>query len=165
MTDKKQEMADILKFGIKTEIEGQNFYSKMAQKVAHGETKKRIQQMAADEMVHERRLRELYEKVIGGDPDQLPKEGMDIFQQAFGDRDLTEDDKFKFIDLAMEAELDAARRYKKGEEAAEAPEVRKVFAELVAEEDGHYNMLMAEKEALRGNIDWFSFGDQAMMEE
>lgn len=165
MTDAKQAMAEILKVGIKTEIEGQNFYSKMAQHITNAETKKRVQQMAADEVIHEKRLRELYDKVIGGDPSDLPREGMDIFSQAFGDRKLTEDDKFKFIDLAMEAELDAARRYKKGEDAAEDPEVRKVFTELVAEEDGHYNMLMAEKESLRGNIDWFSFGDQAMMEE
>ncbi|MFH2056376.1 MAG: ferritin family protein [bacterium] len=165
MTDAKQEMADILKVGIKTEIEGQNFYSRMAQKISHPETKKRVQQMAADEVVHERRLRELYDKVIGGDPADLPKTGLDIYQQAFGERDLTEADKFKFIDLAMEAELDAARRYKKGEQATDDPAVAKVFAELVAEEDGHYNMLIAEKEALRGNIDWFSFGEQAMMEE
>jgi rubrerythrin len=165
MTDAKQEMAEILKVGIKTEIEGQNFYSKMAQQIKHPETKKKVQQMAADEVTHERRLRELYEKIVGGDATDLPTEGLDVFQQSFGDSDMTEADKFKFIDLAMEAELDAARRYKKGEQATDDPAVAKVFAELVAEEDGHYNMLLAEKESLRGNIDWFSYGDQAMMEE
>jgi rubrerythrin len=165
MSDPKKEMAEILKIGIKTEIEGQNFYTKMAQNIENPEIKKRIQMMAADEMVHEKRLRELYDKIIGGDPESLPKEGLDIFKSVFGDKKLEERDKFKFIDLAMDSELKSARLYKDGEDKADDPGVRKVFSELVAQEDGHYNMLMAEKEALRGHINWFSYDGQSMMED
>lgn len=165
MSDAKKEMAEILKVGIKTEIEGQNFYAKMAQYIENPDIKKRVQTMAADEVVHEKRLRDLYDKLIGGTPDALPKEGLDIFKSVFGDRKLEERDKFKFIDLAMDSELKSAKLYKEGEAKADDAQVRNVFTELVAEEDGHYNMLMAEKESLRGNIDWFSYDGQAMMEE
>lgn len=165
MSDPKQEMAEILKIGIKTEIEGQNFYMRMAQMIENPEIKKRVQMMAADEVIHEKRLRDLYSKMIGGDAGQLPKEGADIFKSVFGDRKLDERDKFEFLDLAIESELKAAKLYKDGEQKSDDPAVRKVFAELVAEEDGHYNMLMAEKESLRGNIDWFSYDGQSMMEE
>jgi rubrerythrin len=165
MSDPKQEMADILKIGIKTEIEGQNFYTRMAQYIENPEIKKRVQNMAADEVVHEKRLRDLYEKLVGGSPEELPKEGLDIFKSVFGDRKLEERDKFKFIDLAMDSELKAAKLYKEGEAKAGDPGIRRVFAELVAEEDGHYNMLMAEKEALRGNVSWFSYDGQSLMEE
>lgn len=165
MSDSKTEMAEILKIGIKTEIEGQNFYTKMAQYIENPDIKKRVQTMAADEMVHEKRLRDLFAKMIGGDPESLPREGLDIFGSVFGDKKLEERDKFKFIDLAMDSELKAARLYKDGEDKSDDPAIRKVFSELVAEEDGHYNMLMAEKEALRGNISWFSYDGQSMMEE
>lgn len=165
MSDSKQEMAEILKVGIKTEIEGQNFYTTMAQKIKNPDVKKKVEMMAADEVIHEQRLRELYDKLIGGDTGQLPKHGMNIFKDVFGDREMSEEDKFKFIDLAMESELKAAKLYKEGEDKASDAAVRNVFAELVAEEDGHYNMLAAEREALRGNVAWFSFDGQSMMEE
>ena len=41
----------------------------------------------------------------------------------------------------------------------------KDVAELVAEEDSHYELLAAERESLRGHTDWFSYDGSAMMEE
>lgn len=67
--------------------------------------------------------------------------------------------------MAIEAELQSARFYKQGEDKATDPAMRKVFAELVAEEDAHYNTLVAEREGLRGNIHWFTYDGSAMLED
>lgn len=165
MSDPKQEIAEIIKFGIKTEIEGQNFYTTLAHKIVHPDARKKIEQLAQDEINHERRLRALYVKCVGSEATDLPHQGLGIFKDAFGNRPLAEKDKFRLIEMAMEAERLSARHYKSGEDKAGDPEIRAVFAELVAEEDSHYALLAAERESLRGNTDWFSYDGSAMMEE
>jgi rubrerythrin len=165
MTELTREIEDIIKVGIKTEIEGQYFYSTLAQQVKNPEAKKKIEQLALDEVSHERRLRELYKLHVGKEVADLPAQGLAIFQNAFGDRPLAEADKFRLIELAMEAERFTARHYKAGEVKAQDPKVRMVFSELVAEEDGHYDMLAAEREALRGNINWFAYEGSQMLED
>lgn len=159
------DIAGIIKFGIKTEIEGQNFYSTLAKHIVNPDARKKIEQLASDETNHERRLRKLYEQFVGGVATDLPEKGLGIFKDAFGEKPPNEADKFRLIKLAMEAELQSAKFYKAGEEKSSEPGLRAVFAELVAEEDGHYQLLAAERESLRGNVDWFSYDGSAMMEE
>lgn len=165
MSDVNKQVEDIIKIGIKTEIEGQHFYSALAQKITNADARKKIESLALDEVNHERTLRALYKKFVGKDVSDLPAEGLAIFKDAFGDRPLAEADKFRLIELAMEAERLTAKHYKDGEAKATDAQIRKVFAELTAEEDGHYDMLAAEREALRGNINWFSYEGTSMMEE
>ena len=165
MADPKKEIADILKFGIKTEIEGQNFYSTLASKIVHADARKKIEQLASDEISHERRLRKLYSEFVGGEATDLPAQGLAIFKDAFGDKPLAEKDKFRLLELAMEAERLSAKFYKDGENKAISRDMRLVFAELVAEEDSHYALLASERASLRGEVDWFSFDGSAMMEE
>jgi rubrerythrin len=165
MPDSKQEIAHIIAFGIKTEIEGQNFYSTLAKKIVNPDARKKIEQLAADEVNHERRLRNLYVKCLGSEATELPAQGLGIFKDAFGDKPLSGKDTFRLIELAMEAERLSAKHYKSGEDKASDREIREVFAELVAEEDSHYALLAAERESLRGHTDWFSYDGSAMMEE
>lgn len=165
MTDMNKQVEDIIKIGIKTEIEGQHFYSTLAQKIQNPDARKKIEALAIDEVNHERTLRALYKKFVGKDVSELPAEGLAIFKNAFGDGPLAEADKFRLIELAMEAERLTAKHYADGEAKATDASIREVFAELTAEEDGHYDMLAAERESLRGNINWFSYGDSSMMEE
>lgn len=165
MKQTTEELARVLKLGIKTEIDGQIFYSGLAQQVVYLDARKKLERLAADEAIHEKRLRALYSAHIGGDATDLPEHGLAVLKQAFGDKPLAEADKFKLLDMAIDAELRTARFYRAEEEKSVNAEIRAVFAELVVEEDGHYNLLMAERESLRGNISWFSFGDSAMMEE
>ncbi len=165
MTEFAKDIEDIIKIGIKTEIEGQYFYSTLAQQVKNPDAKKKIEQLAMDEVSHERRLRELYKVHVGKEVGDLPAQGLAIFKDAFGDRPLAEADKFRLIELAMEAERLTAKHYKNGEGKARDPKVRAVFTELVAEEDGHYDMLAAEREALRGNINWFAYEGSQMLED
>lgn len=165
MTDVNKQLEAIIKIGIKTEIEGQHFYSTLAQQVKNPDARKKIEMLAMDEVNHERTLRTLYKKFVGKDVTDLPAEGLAIFKNAFGDGPLAEADKFRLIELAMEAERLTAKHYKDGEAKASDAQIRQVFAELTAEEDGHYDMLAAERESLRGNINWFDYEGSSMMED
>ncbi len=124
MPDTKKEIAEIIKFGIKTEIEGQNFYSTLAQKIVHPDARKKIEQLAADEANHERRLRKLHDRFVGTEVTDLPEKGLGIFKDAFGDKPLADKDTMRLIALAMEAERLSAKHYKMGEDKAADLSVR-----------------------------------------
>ena len=98
MTDVKKQVEDIIKIGIKTESEGQHFYSTLAQKIQNPDARKKIETLAIDEVNHERTLRALYKKLVGTDVSELPAEGLAIFKNAFGDGPLAEADIFGLIE-------------------------------------------------------------------
>ena len=68
----------------------------------------------------------------------------------------------EFINLAIEAELAATNYYQKHMESIEDQDLKNIFNRLADEEHTHYELLMAEREALSGNYNWFGYGDAPM---
>ena len=73
--------------------------------------------------------------------------------------------EIEFLTLAIEAELATMKFYKESAAAEENKELKEILNNLSEEENSHYEILMAEKEALAGNYFWFSAGDTAPMED
>jgi rubrerythrin len=71
----------------------------------------------------------------------------------------------EYISLAIETELAATRFYKEGKEAIGEKEFAEILHQLSEEENSHYEILMAEKEAMAGNYHWFSSDFGAPMED
>ncbi len=65
----------------------------------------------------------------------------------------------------MEAELDAVKFYKEGGEIMEDVNFKKIMLAMAEEENSHYEILMAEREALSGNYFWFSADGTSPMED
>ena len=159
-------LEDILGLAVKTEIQGRIFYSKLSEKVTHPEVKKRIISLAEDEKRHEKIMADLYRKMLGKEPKDLPEKGIPDIVGAISAMTVNDRSQLlQVLDMAIEAELVAARFYQRGATLAQDPKTRNIFEQLEKEEDGHYNFLVAEKSALSGDLYWFSMGESSMMEE
>lgn len=166
MEIEKLTIEDILGMAVRTEIQGRKFYLELSEKVTNPEVKKKIVSLADDEKRHERIVVDFYRKILGKEPRDLPDKGVPDIVNAIRSMNLTEKtDLLKLLDMAMEAELLSAKFYARGARITDDSKTRETFEELAAEEDGHYNMLMAEKSALSGDLYWFSREDPTIMEE
>ena len=166
MDIEKLTIEEVLGMAVKTEIQGRKFYLMLSEKVTNPEVKSKVISLAKDEERHEAMIRALYKEILGKEPDNLPEKGIPDIVAAIKSMDITEKTELlRLLDMAIEAELLAAKFYDRGAKLTSDSKTKKLFTELAAEEDGHYNMLVAEKAAISGGHYWFSAGDSAMMEE
>jgi rubrerythrin len=166
MEIEKLTMEEVLGMAVRTEIQGRKFYLELSEKVTNPNVKKKIISLAEDEKRHERIVCDFYRQILGKEPQNLPDKGVPDIVKAIRSMNINEKtDLMRILDMAIEAELLAAKFYDRGAKLTEDLKTSRVFEELAAEEDGHYNMLVAEKSALSGDLYWFSREDPNIMEE
>jgi rubrerythrin len=166
MEIEKLTIEDILGMAVRTEIQGRKFYLKLAEQVTNSEVKSKIVSLADDEKRHERIIVDLYRQILGKEPRDLPDKGVPDILSAIQSMNIKEKTELlQLLDMAIEAELISAKFYARGARITDDSKTVKVFEQLAEEEDGHYNMLMAEKSALSGDLYWFSREDPTVMEE
>lgn len=165
MTRDKQQIAEILKKAIKGEEDGYYFYNLLAEKATNPQAKIKLENLRDDEIRHKETLYAIYEKYIGGEIGELPPKGINALAEVFRKGHL-EDRKteMEFINLAIEAELAATKYYQEERDLIDDDEFKKIFDQLAEEEHSHYELLMAEKEAMSGNYFWFGLDDSSPME-
>jgi rubrerythrin len=165
MTEDKNKVAEVLKVAIKGEEDGYFFYNLLAEKATNKEAKRKLEGLRDDESRHKATLIEMYRKYVGGEVGDLPVKGLtalaEVFQKGQLEGRKTEMD---FISLAIEAELAATNYYQQEKELVNDDFFRNIFDQLAEEEHRHYELLMAEKEALSGNYFWFQYGDTSPQE-
>lgn len=161
----KEHVAELLKKAIKGEEDGYKFYNLLAEKSANKEAKRKLEALRDDEIRHRETLVGLFHRHIGPEIGELPPKGINALAEVFRKGHL-EDRKteMEFLNLAIEAELAATKYYQQERELIDDPEFRAIFDALAEEEHGHYELLMAEKEALSGNYFWFEYGDTTPLE-
>ena len=165
MTDAKGKVAEALKIAIKGEEDGYYFYNLLAEKTENPDAKRKLESLRDDESRHKTTLVEMYQKHVGGEIGELPAKGLvpltEVFRKAHADQMKSE---MEFINLAIEAELAATKYYQEKRELIDDAVFRDIFDQLAEEEHRHYELLMAEKEALSGNYFWFGYGDESPQE-
>ncbi len=158
--------ADLLKHAIKGEEDGFKYYDLLSQAATNPTAKKRLEGLRDDENRHKAILTKLYQEHVGGEIGPLPEKGIGALAQVFEKGRLRRlKSEMEYINLAIEAELATAKYYKSGMETAAGSEFKEILHQLVEEEDSHYEILMAEREALSGNYFWFATEDSAPMED
>jgi rubrerythrin len=166
MEIEKLTIEEILGMAVKTEIMGQKFYLELSGKVTNPEVKKKIVSLAADEKRHERIVSDFYRQILGKEPQNLPEKGVPDILKAIRSVDVTDKTQLlELLDMAIEAEALSAKFYARGAKLTSDSRTTRTFEQLAAEEDGHFDLLMAEKSALAGDLYWFSIGDTGVMEE
>lgn len=162
----KAELAEVLKTAIRAEEDGFRFYDLLVEKADNDDARRKLKRLRDDEMQHKKVLYEMYADLIGGEIGSLPKRGLSVLSEVFRKgqmRNLKTEQEY--INLAIEAELAATRYYQDKLQACDDPAFRRVFDRLAAEEHGHYELLMAERESISGNYHWFSYGEGAPLED
>ncbi len=156
----------LLKEAVKSEIDGQRFYNYLAEKATNVDARRKLTNLAEDEVRHEKALRSIYKKIYGDELTEVPAKGVGVLSAFFdnpeGREDMTE---MQYIELAILAELAATKYYKEEAKDATDEEFKKIFEGMAAEEFSHFELLQAEKDALSGNYSWFSYDESSPMEE
>jgi rubrerythrin len=166
MKEDTTQAQELLKRAVKSEIDGQRFYKFLAEKTTNADAKRKLINLADDEVRHEKALRNMYQNIYNEELTELPEKGVGVLSEFFANPKRREDlSEVQYIDMAIEAELAATQYYKEESERAETDQFRKIFEGMAAEEFNHYELLQAEKAALGGNYYWFSFGDTSPMED
>jgi len=161
-----KDKALLLKSAIKSEIDGFTFYDLLSKQAVNEDAKRRLENLRNDEARHRATLVEIYKKEVGGEVGALPEEGVGPLQKAFVDGKLKKfNSEVEYINLAIDAELDAVKFYKEGANIIEDENFKKILIEMAEEENSHYEILMAEREALSGNYFWFSADGSSPMED
>ena len=165
MSETKDKVAEVLRIAIKGEEDGYFFYNLLAEKATNKEAKRKLQGLRDDEGRHKETLIEMYRKYVGGEVGELPAKGLTALAEVFRKGQLEErKTEMDFISLAIEAELAATNYYQQEKELVKDDFFRNIFDQLADEEHLHYELLMAEKEALSGNYFWFQYDDTSPQE-
>jgi rubrerythrin len=161
-----KDKAALLKNAIKGEEDGIAFYDLLADRAVNPEARRRLEQLRDDEKRHKSILINLYRKHVGGEVGPLPTQGTGPLAQAFDKGKLKIfKSEMEYINLAIETEIAVSRFYKEATATLGEKDFIQVLLQLSEEENSHYEILMAEREAMAGNYHWFSSDFGAPMED
>lgn len=160
MTKSKEQIAEVLKRAMKGEEDGYYFYNLLAEKSTNPDAKRKLEGLRDDEIRHKATLVEIFTKHVGGEIGELPEKGLSALSEVFKKGHAMElKSEMEFINLAIEAELAATKYYKEERDLIDDETFRNIFDTMADEEHHHYELLMAEREALTGNHYWFGYGN------
>lgn len=151
---------EALSVAIYNEQSAFDFYTRLSDVIKNQSGKEKFKFLAADEKRHRELLENHHKKVTGGkqfpfDPNRVKKIQVDI-------RDNTT--ASEALDIGIKAEKEAYEFYSKSTAEAKDRQAKKMFLMLAEQEDRHYNILTAEKQALMGQFYWFSLDTPGIME-
>ncbi len=151
---------EALSIAIYNEESALDFYTRLSEVITNQSGKEKFRLLASDERRH-RELLENYDKKLT-DGEDFPFDPTKVRRIKVGVRDNTT--AFEALDLGIKAEKEAYQFYIKSSEEAKDPEAKRMFLMLAEQEDRHYNILTAEKQALTGQFYWFSLDTPGIME-
>jgi rubrerythrin len=151
---------EALSLAIYNEQSAFDFYTKLSETIKNESGREKFKFLASDEKRHRELLEGHHQKITGGrqfpfDPDKVKTIKVDI-------RDNTT--ASEALDIGIKAEKEAYEFYSKSAEETKDPDAKKMFLMLAEQEDRHYNLLTAEKQALTDQFYWFSLDTPGMME-
>ena len=152
---------EILEMGIYNEVSARDFYLSMSKKMKDASGKKKFELLADDEKRHREILEDWYRKESGGKGFALNDKKVKRITIEVKDQTSA----FEAIDLVLEAERQAYLFYSEAAKRAKDEKARETFLKLAEEEDGHYQKLSAERNALAGGFYWFGLDQAAPLED
>lgn len=134
---------------IKREIEGREFYLALSKKVKNPLVRRKILNLAEDELEHRETLSRLYWAQTGTEPGDLASLGITVEVPDLENMTLTD-----LLEMAMRTEKEASETYRKMANEA-ADERSAAFLEYLSEfEENHYETLAAELARVKKNPGW-----------
>jgi len=157
----KPEMSvlEALSLAIYNEQSAFDFYTDLSLVIKNESGKEKFKFLASDEKRHRRLLEDYYKKTTHKafpfDPNQVKKIQVEV-------RDNTS--ASEALDIGIKAEKEAYEFYNNSAKTTSDSDAKKMFLMLAEQEDRHFNILMAEKQALIDQFYWFSLDTPGIME-
>lgn len=150
---------DALALAIYNEQFAFDFYTNLSKTIKNESGKEKFKFLASDEKRHRQLLEDYYKKITRQafpfDPQKVKKVQVEV-------RDNTS--ASEALDIGIKAEKEAFEFYNKSAKTTSDPDAKKMFLMLAEQEDRHFNILMAEKQALIDQFYWFSLDTPGIME-
>jgi rubrerythrin len=140
---------EVLRQAIQSEVETRVFYQKMAERTASEEVRKRMLQLADEELVHRAKLERKYRDVIGTPP---PPPGLVAIELG---SDIFDLDMAHALKQALERERDSESYYRFMAERVPNTELGRLFMELAEVEWRHKSDLQAEYDSIVADPEQF----------
>ncbi len=137
-----------------------DFYTKLTNIIKNPSGKEKFKFLASDEKRHRELLEKYYTEISAGKEFPFDPNKVKTIQVEVNDNTTASE----ALDIGIKAEKEAYQFYSKSAESSKDPEAKKMFLMLAGEEDKHYNVLMAEKQALINQFYWFSLDTPGIME-
>ena len=153
--------SEILELAIYDEQAACDFYLNLSGQIKNPSGKKKFEFLAKDEKRHRDLLEGEYNKENGGKRFKFDAEKRKEIEVKVDDQSSASD----ALDLAIQAERGAYKFYVGASEKIETQASKKMFLKLAEEEDKHYNLLAAERQALSNNFYWYDYDVPGVMEE
>lgn len=152
---------EILDIGIYNEVSARDFYLSVAGIIKDVSGRKKFQNLADDEKRHREILEDWYKKESKGknfpfDPKKVKKIKVEVKDHTSA---------FAALDIALEAERQAYLFYTEAGKRTKDEKGKEMFKKLADEEDGHYQKLSAERNAIAGGFYWFGLDQAAPLED
>jgi rubrerythrin len=164
-----QEFRDALERARKLEIDGAEFYEKLAGKCSMEAGRQLFTSFAADERRHLKVVSDVA-KGLGADIDDMPmpRDGIrtlftELGPQIEGATPAAAEEK-DAIEIALGMEKKSYDLYDQASRDADDEATGKLMARLAQEENQHYEMLENTLEYLNGTEEWFLWREQGMIE-
>jgi len=162
---------EALSRAMELEIDGRKFYLEAAGKSQNEVGKKMFHYLADQELHHQSRIKEIYERLERGQewpkgvlsiPPQVPYES--IFSQAAQTTIKGAEGDKQAIELALKMEDQSYSYYDELSKKAAGLFERRFFAALCFEERGHYLMLLDSLDYLSDPAGWYSRHEHQQLE-
>jgi rubrerythrin len=151
---------EVLSLAIYNEQSAFDFYTKLSDTIKNPSGKEKFKFLASDEKRHRELLEKYYTRVSGEQKFPFDANKMKKIQVEVKDSTTA----YEALDIGIKAEKEAFEFYTRSAESSKDREAKKMFLMLAGEEDKHYNMLMAERQALIDQFYWFSLDTPGIME-
>ncbi len=159
---------DVLELAMQREQEGHQFYIKAASSTSNAKGKRMFEWLAQEETRHYQKLdnemqallntgqwRPAQERSVEQHSEPLIKADFPSLSQATGEIKPNSSD-LDALHIGIAAEREAVELYRHAAEIASDPSVKDMFQKLVAEEQGHLDLLESEHEWLAKSGSYFT---------
>jgi len=167
----KDEILKVLNESLAMEEKGYKFYKEGADKIRNSLGKRMLDRLAADELIHIKRIKEIYNHLMNETTDEieLPVDSLEHFDEIFNRMhqhireavdDLTEvgvDDE-EIINIALELESHAKFYYQDAASKTTDPKIKEFYQRLATEETNHYELLRKTNSYLENPALFFGMG-------
>jgi rubrerythrin len=150
---------EALSLAIYNEQSAFDFYTDLSNAIKNESGKEKFKFLASDEKRHRQLLENYYKKTTHN---QFPFDSNRVKRIKVDVRDNTS--ASEAIDIGIKAEKEAFEFYNNSAKTSSDPDAKKMFLMLAEQEDRHFNILLAEKQALIDQFYWFSLDTPGIME-
>ncbi len=151
----------ILELAIYNEQSAYDFYLDLSSQIENQSGREKFGFLAQDEKRHKGLLEGQYQREskgekLGFDPKRVKYVKVKVDTQSSAT---------DALDLAIQAEREAYKFYTQASQETKDQSGKSLFLKLAEDEDKHYNLLSAERQALSNNFYWYGYDVPGVMEE